>query len=432
MELKKSPVWHPYTPGIQGDEICIERGEGAILHTRDGRRIVDCISSWWVNIHGHAQPHIAQAIARQAEKLEQVIFAGFTHEPAERLASGLLGFVPGKMERVFFSDNGSTAIEVALKMALQHFHIKGEKRNRIVALRNAYHGDTFGAMAVGERGTFTQAFRDWLFEVDFIDVPYENLAQPASDEQENESLKRARQVLENPETAALILEPLLQGAGGMRMFSSSFLDQLMAMAQKAGVLVIADEVFTGFYRTGKAFACSGLDSEPDMVCLSKGLTGGFLPMGITLCNAKTAEPFAEKNYARTLYHGHSFTGNPLSCAAALASLDLCRADGFEQTVARLAKKQRDFAENLAQQFPDIQARNCGTITAITLGNEENGYDYTHPIRQRMYSFFMDRDLLIRPMGNVVYLAPPYCIEEPDLAKAHSAIEELLTEIRKTG
>jgi adenosylmethionine-8-amino-7-oxononanoate aminotransferase len=228
----------------------------------------------------------------------------------------------------------------------------------------------------------------------------------------------------------LIVEPLLQGAGGMLMYSPDFLHQLFTIARKAGVLIIADEVFTGFYRTGKAFACSHIESSPDMVCLSKGLTGGFLPMGITLCNAHTAAPFAEKNYAKTLYHGHSFTGNPLSCAAAIASLELCQAEGFEDKVNQLALQQSRFAERLNDRFPTVQARNCGTITALTLGSEESGYDYTHPIRQRMYAFFMERNLLIRPMGNVVYLAPPYCIEAEDLGRAHAAMEELLSVLEK--
>jgi len=428
MELNTySPVWHPYTPGISGKEILIDHGAGAFLYTKEGRKITDCISSWWVNIHGHAHPTIAEAIGNQAKKLEQVIFAGFTHEPAEELAQRILPKLPGEMKRVFFSDNGSTAVEVGIKMALQYFHIKGEKKNKLLALRNSYHGDTFGAMAMGERGPFSSAFRDHLFNVDFIEVPYRNFGQNPSPDFWKAELEQAKKQLSDPGVAALLVEPLIQGAGGMLMYPSEWLDEVFSFAQSLGILCIADEVFTGFYRTGNAFATSVLRNPPDIICLSKGLTAGFLPMGLTVTNEKVSTPFLPRDYDHTLYHGHSFTGNPLACAAALASLDLIEQPGFEVMVSILVEEQYKFAEKVNHFFPKVSARCVGTIFALTL-QKEDGLDYTHPIRQKIYSYFMERDLLIRPIGNVLYLAPPYCIEMDELKRVHLEVMAFLQSI----
>ena len=413
-----SKVWHPYTPGIGGREIRIERAEGAYLITHEGRRIFDCISSWWVNLHGHAHPFIAEAIARQAKTLEQVVFAGFTHGPAEDLASGILDFLPAGFSRIFYSDNGSTAVEVAIKMALQYFHIGGKKRNRVLALENAYHGDTFGAMAVGARGPFSAAFRDWLFEVDFVCPPYH---EASSGEEE---LEKAKKILETGTVAALIAEPLVQGAGGMLMYDEAWLNELFSLSRKFGTLIIADEVFTGFYRTGTPFATSRLSTGADMVCLSKGLTGGFLPLGITACREEVSIPFHQPDYAHTLYHGHSFTANPLACAAGLASLDLLLRPETLQKIHEISSLQKAFTEEVKADFPHLIPRNLGTIAAMTL-SPQDGLDYTHPDRALIYRYFLERDLLVRPIGNVLYLVPPYCSEESDLKNLYSEILKFL-------
>lgn len=413
-----SNIWHPYTPGISGQELFVERAEGSDLYLKDGRKVIDAISSWWVNTHGHAHPKIAEAIGNQAKKLEQVIFSGFTHEPAETLAARLLEILPGRMDKVFFSDNGSTAVEVAIKLALQFHDLQGHKRKKVMALRNGYHGDTFGAMAVGERGPFSRAFHAWLFEVDFITPPYSQSIYDESNTDWDESLHQARLLLESGEFAAIILEPLLQGSGGMRIYPVKWLERLIQLAKESGTLVIADEVLTGFYRIGKAFAFNHLQVQPDIFCLSKGLTGGFIPLGVTTCTEEVAAPFQTADYAHTFYHGHSFTGNPLACAAANASLDLCEVPGFQARIEAISSFQSGFVGEVQSAFPQISARRLGTISAFTIGE---GLDYTNPIRQKMYPYFLSKGILLRPLGNVLYVLPPYCIGQTDLDSIRKAV-----------
>lgn len=417
--MQKNTVWHPYTPGMGGDEIRIVKGQGSWLFTSDGRKILDAIGSWWVNVHGHAHPRIAQAIADQAHTLEQVIFAGFTHNPAEDLAATILPQLPGEMAHAFYTDNGSTAVEVALKMALQHFHIKGEKRTKILALENAYHGDTFGAMAVGARGPFSAAFQDWLIEVNFIDPPY-NQHIDSEGPSTFDSLDRVKKWCEQGDVAAIIVEPLLQGAGGMLIFEKNWLNQLFILAKKFGVLIIADEVFTGFFKTGKPFATHYIPSPPDIICLSKGLTGGFLPLGLTACNELVAEPFQPKNYQHTLYHGHSFTANPLACAAGIASWALTQESGFSDALTMICQKQADFSAKIRSLFPDYKARNLGTVFALTL-EEKDGIQYTHPIRGLIYQHFIGKGILLRPVGNVLYFVPPFSTTAQEIDWVHGEI-----------
>jgi len=422
--MAKSNVWHPYTPGIGGKELLIDSANGAFLYTEDGRKILDAISSWWVNVHGHAHPYIAEAIGNQAKKLEQVIFAGFSHKPAEELASRILNFLPIEDGRVFFSDNGSTAVEVAIKMALQFHHLEGKKRTKVLALNNAYHGDTFGAMAVGERGPFSEAFQDWLFDVEFVMPPYGLENEDFENLLWSDGLQRAERLLANCDVAALVVEPLLQGAGGMLMYSKEWLNSLILIAKKYGTLVIADEVFTGFYRTGLPFASSHLTEKPNIFCLSKGLTGGFLPMGLTVCEEFVAKPFYEEDYQHTLYHGHSFTANPLACAAALASLDLFEKPEFLSKLTEILNAQNRFFDQLKAQFSHFLPRITGTVVAVTL-QPQDGLDYTHAIRKKIYNYFINKDLLVRPIGNVLYIVPPYCIEIQDLEGLHESIIEFL-------
>lgn len=425
--MSNSKIWHPYTPGIGGTEILIDRANGSWLYTKDGRKILDVISSWWVNLHGHAHPKIAQAIANQATKLEQVIFAGFSHEPAELLAEQLLPKLPGSMSRMFFSDNGSTAIEVALKLALQYFHIQGENRTRIVALENAYHGDTFGAMAVGGRGPFSAAFRDWLVDVDFVVPPYSTSIHGTVSPAGELELKRAEAIFSVGNVAALIVEPLLQGSGGMLIYPVAWLNQLFDLARKYGVLIISDEVFTGFFRTGKPFSTHHATSQPDIICLSKGITGGFLPLGVTACSELVSEPFHTRDYDHTFYHGHSFTANPLACAAALASLQLTESEDFLDSVKRLCDGQLKFVNQLNGIRPELAPRCIGSISALTL-QAGDGVQYTHPLRQKIYSYFIDKGLLLRPIGNVMYTVPPYCTTSEEMDWVYGEILDFLDQL----
>lgn len=422
----QSAIWHPYTPGIGGAELHIERAEGAFLFEKSGRKIIDAISSWWVTLHGHSHPYIAAAIARQAATLEQVIFAGFTHSPAEDLATAVLNLLGADsgFTRVFYSDNGSTAVEVAIKMALQHHFINKSRKTTILALGNSYHGDTFGAMAVGARGAFSEPFQDWLFDVVFLDPPYCSHVEDLLEQVGEENLFKAEQLLKSGEVAALIVEPLIQGAAGMRVYAKSWLNRLFTLAKSYHVPIIADEVFTGFFRTGKAFAFQHLEVRPDIICLSKGLTGGFLPLGLTVCTDQIAAPFFQADYEHTLYHGHSFTANPMACAAAVANIELIQRPDFEENLARICKEQSLLFEKIREHFPQTNPRILGTIVALSL-EEEGGLSYTHPLRKVIYTYFIERDLLLRPIGNVLYVVPPMCISTEDLHRIYDEIVSFL-------
>ena len=316
-------LWHPTTQvAVAPEPLRVVGGRGSVLELEDGRQLIDAISSWWVTLHGHAEPSIAAAIGRQAHQLEQVIFANFSHPPAEQLATRLSALTG--LERLFFSDNGSTAVEVALKIAWQWWRNQGSTRRQLVAFEGAYHGDTFGAMALGDRSIFTAPYDELLFDVARIPWPHTHWGDEGLEQREAEALRQLDQALQTP-TAALIVEPLIQGASGMRLVRAGFLRAVQQRLRASGALLIADEVMTGFGRTGDLFACRRAGIQPDLMALSKGLTGGFLPMGVTLASERIHAGFIGPDPQLTLYHGHSYTANPLGCAAALASLDLLEA-----------------------------------------------------------------------------------------------------------
>lgn len=413
-------IWHPYTPMKAWPEaIAIVKGEGARLIDEDGNSYIDAISSWWVNIHGHSHPYIAQKVYEQFLQLEHCIFAGYTHEPAVRLAERLLEILPAGMQKIFYSDNGSTAIEVAIKMSLQYWNNKGIKKRKLVALENAYHGDTFGAMAVSGRSVFTEAFTEFLFDVTFIQSP----GTP-------ESVAELERVLQQDDVAAFIVEPLVQGSGGMLMYSPETLEQYFKLCKQYDTLIIADEVMTGFGRTGPVFACDHITTTPDMVCLSKGLTGGSLPLGVTACTQQIFDAFYEDDRKKMLYHGHSFTANPTICAAALASLDLLLMDTCVANRKRIAAAHTAFAKTIENEPVIAEIRQTGTIIAIELKSDGRSYHDTR--RDMMYRFFMDRKIVMRPLGNIIYVLPPYCITDEDLEYVYMAIRELFTQLAKTS
>lgn len=416
-ELDRRHLWHPYTQHLQAaPPVEITRAEGAYLIDRDGHRIFDAISSWWVTLHGHAHPRIAHAIAEQAATLEQVIFAGFTHEPAARLAAGLVALLPPGLSRVFLSDDGSTAVEVALKMAVQYWEQRGQARPLVAALEHAYHGDTFGAMAASARSVFTAPFDRQLFEVARLPDPSEN---------GDATLAALDRLLESrgAELAAVIVEPLLLGAGGMRVWDPETLRAIRQKTADAAVLLIADEVLTGFGRTGPIFACARAGVTPDIICLSKGLTGGFLPLGATATREEIFEAFLSPDRRRTFFHGHSYTANPIACAAALASIGLlddasaCAREAIERAhVAHLA--------HLSAHPRVERSRVLGTVAAFELRGEGG---YLDPIGTTLAAYALHHGVLLRPLGNVVYLLPPYCTTEEDLGHAYDAVERFLEE-----
>ncbi len=440
-------IWHPFTPLADAHKIVsLESAKGAYLHTTDGRKILDAIGSWWVNLHGHANEHIAEKIAEQARTLEHVIFAGFTHEPAITLAERLLAILPAGMSKVFYSDNGSTAVEVALKMAFQYWHNQGIARKKIIALDGAYHGDTFGAMAVGERGAFTAPFHPFLFEVEFIGnaelgmpnadskqkpeagihetVSFEN-AKPANPPLFNHSLIHSfTHSIQGGDVAAFIYEPLVQGAAGMRMYSPEILEELLQIAKQHNIICIADEVMTGFGRTGKLFASDHCTTKPDIICLSKGLTGGTLPLGVTACTAEVMRPYRSDDLMKTFFHGHSFTGNPLACAAANASLDLLLAASCQNSISEIAQTHAAFALKIAPHPAVLAVRHLGVILALEIKTNA-ATSYFNELRNSLYDYFLERNLLLRPLGNVIYVLPPYIITKQELEWIYTEIEQLL-------
>lgn len=413
----KQNIWHPFTPLEGGTQpILIDRAEGVFLHTPDGRAIIDAISSWWVNLHGHAHPVIAEAVARQAKKLEHVIFAGFTHEPAITLSENLLSVLPKSFSKIFYSDNGSTAVEVALKMAMQYWHNQGVPKKTIIAIEGSYHGDTFGAMAVGDRSIFTAPFANFLFDVNFIPFPTtRNIEQV---------IARFRHLVNSNDVAAFIYEPLIQAAGGMRMYPAEILNELLRLAQQNEIICIADEVFTGFGRTGKIFASDHVETKPDLIALSKGLTGGTLPLGVTAVSEKILKAFQTSDFTKTFFHGHSFTANPLSCAAANASFKLLIDDHCKDQIAIICEEHQTFADKIKNHSVVYEARTLGTILAIELKTAEKT-SYSNSIRQKIYPYFIERNILLRPLGNTFYIVAPYCITVEQLSVVYHTIENFL-------
>ncbi len=414
-DIDRDNLWHPFTPMEGSDPIYIKEASGSYLYQRDGKPLLDLISSWWVNIHGHANPKIAKAISKQSRKLEQVIFAGFTHKPALRLSRNLLEILPPDQDKIFFSDDGSTSTEVALKMAIQYWHNQGKPRTKIIAIEGAYHGDTFGAMSIGDRGIFNLPFHDLLFDVEFIPFP----------EGDGENAKSKMKELVGDDIAAFIYEPLVQGSAGMRMYSPDILSDLLEIAKQHEIVCIADEVMTGFGRTGKIFASDHIELKPDIFCLSKGLTGGFLPMGITTANKRIVSAFATPDKSKTFYHGHSYTANPIACAAANASYKILRSNKTRKRIDRICEIQQDGQKRFEELKVVREARATGTILRIEIGVDDTGY--TSSIRDRIYQYFLSNNLLLRPLGNVIYLIPPYVINEDDLRRAHDVIETFLKE-----
>jgi len=409
--------------------LLVERGEGVWLHLADGRRVMDCISSWWVTMHGHGHPALAEALHAQALVLEQVIFAGFTHEPAERLARAVLQRLPAPLTRVFYSDNGSTAVEAAMKMAFQFWQNRGQtERTGFLAFEGGYHGDTFGAMAAGASMSWWAPFKPLLCAVDLVPFPHTWEADADVEAREAQALAALEAKLDAAPRryAALLLEPLVQGAGGMRLCRPEFLRSLVALAKSRGVLVIFDEVMTGFGRTGELFACAKAGATPDILCLSKGLSGGCLPLAVTVATEQVYEAFLSDDAGRMFFHGHSYTGNPLACATGLASLELMT-DATPRFRAMEATHRRLAAEHLADLPAVERLRFCGTIMAFDVRSRGPGgyFDATGPVLKRR---FLEEGFLIRPLGNTVYLLPPYCITDEQLADAYLILRKVVAEV----
>lgn len=417
-------LWHPFTILKNApDPLKVKSGKGAWLTLKDGREVLDAISSWWVNLHGHAHPEIADAIYEQANTLEHVIFAGFTHDPAEQLAEMLIQKLPRNLNRVFYSDNGSTAVEAGMKIGYQYWKNKGENRNTFICFEGAYHGDTFGAMSAGERSVFTDVFKELLFDVEVLPFPDTWMGDKEHSQKEDEVIESLEALLsENPEKyVGILMEPLVQGAGGMRMCSEEFLQKLHWVNRQFGVLLIFDEVMTGFGRTGDYFACRKAQVEPDIICLSKGITGGFMPLAATVCTNDIYETFNSADPIKTFWHGHSYTANPLGCAAGIASMKILeKEEAFKKMEAIHAKEI-----SRLKSHPKLEHfRIMGTIAAMDIkNNEESGYFNSASIKIKKES--VNHGVLLRPLGNVLYLMPPYCTSEEELEQMYSTIVKMV-------
>jgi len=425
-EKDRQYIWHPFTPQKNmADPITIVKGKDSILIDEQMNEYVDAISSWWVNLHGHAHPYIAEKIYAQAMQLEQVIFAGFTHAPAVELAERLIKILPGNFSKIFYSDNGSTSTEVALKMAIQYWWNQEEgsgnkrQRTKILAFNNAYHGDTFGAMSVSDRSVFTLAFHNLLFEVIFIDTPDDN------------NINGIKQVIETHgnEIAAFIYEPLVQGAGGMKMYDETLLNEILVTAKKSGIICIADEVMTGFGRTGKLFASEYIPERPDIICLSKGLTGGTMALGVTTCVEKIYNAYVTDDKLKTFFHGHSFTANPLACTAALASMDLLLKKDCLSRIEWLEDENKKFAELLRTSSFKASIKNIRTRGTILAFEIDKGKDeYLNNISSIFTQKALQYGVYLRPLGNTVYIMPPYCITKEEYAKIKTTMFKILSEL----
>jgi adenosylmethionine-8-amino-7-oxononanoate aminotransferase len=412
MTVARSPVWHPFTQHALRPVLpTVVEAEGAYLTTANGERILDAISSWWVITHGHRHPHIVAAIRHQAALLDQVIFAEFTHEPAEQLARRLLKIAPAGLSHVFFSDSGSTSVEVALKMALGYWRHRHSARRRIAVLEHSYHGDTVGAMSVGARGIYTADYEPLLFDVARVPVPLAGREQMSADRLE--SLCRAGDV------AAFIVEPLVLGAGGMLMYSPQALATLREICARHQVLFIADEVMTGWGRTGTRFACEQAGILPDIVCYSKGLTGGALPLAVTLCRPDIYEAHYSTDRRLTFFHSSSFTANPIACAAALANLEVWEQEDVTARITALERLQRELLTPFHDDARFVSVRQTGTITALDVAVADDGY--LASIGPRLHAAFLDARILLRPLGNTIYVMPPYCVTRDDLVRVYDVI-----------
>jgi adenosylmethionine-8-amino-7-oxononanoate aminotransferase len=405
--MSGSAIWHPFTQHGLGEPIpLIERADGAVLHGADGSRWIDAISSWWVTTHGHCHPRIMAAIAGQAQKLDQLIFAGWTHEPAETLAAGLRAIMPETLTRVFFSDSGSTSVEVALKMALGFWRNRGIDRHRIVVMEHSYHGDTIGAMSVGARGVFNRAYEPLLFDVDTVPFPASGGEQATFDALEAACRAGA---------AAFIVEPLVLGAGGMLVYPPAVLAEMRRICAAHEVLFIADEVMTGWGRTGTLLACEQAEVVPDLLCLSKGLTGGAMPLAVTMASEAIWEAHFSADRGQMFFHSSSYTANPIACAAANANLAVWREEPVAERIATLSARQAVRLDRLGNVE---NPRLCGTISAADL---PGGAGYLADVAPRLMAAAREAGVLLRPLGNTVYVMPPYCIDEAALDSVYDVI-----------
>jgi len=411
-------VWHPFNQMKGSDILPIVKGEGVYLFDEEGNKYLDAFSSWWVNLHGHCHPYLVEALTNQAKTLEHVAFGGFTHNPAVTLAEKLVSLLPDNITRIFYSDNGSTSTEVAIKMTLQYFHNLKNPKTTFIAFENGYHGDTFGSMSVTARGGFNEPFESLLFDVEYIPTP--------TKENIEEVKTKLQDIIANNDVAGFIFEPIIQGAGGMLMHDPQGVSDLIGICQSHDIICIADEVMTGFGRTGKMFATDHLDNKPDIICLSKGITAGFMAMGITSVTEKIYQAFYSDNAKHTFLHGHSYTGNALACALGVANLELFENPDVMNRIGEIAAFHKTFVNEISAYNNVRVARSFGTILAFEL-ESENETSYFNGKGKGAYQYFLTKGIILRPLGNILAMIPPYCITDEEL---HYIYDEVKTYLKQ--
>ncbi len=414
-ERDKKHLWHPLTQHkTAADALPIVKAEGVHLYDDQGNKYIDGISSWYTAVYGHCNKYITNKVSDQMTRLDQVVFSGFTHEPAIQLSEELVKILPKGQQKLFFNDNGSTATEIGIKMALQYHHNLGNDRKVMLAFEDGFHGDTFGAMSVSSLSVYNGAFEDHFIRVERIPVP--------NGENNAEVITQLQSLIAEHQIAGFIYEPLIQGAAAMKFHDPKGLNQILKVCRENEVILVADEVMTGFGKTGKKFASEYLEEQPDIICMSKALTAGLLPMGVTSCSQKIYDAFYSEDLAKGLFHGHTYTANPLACSAALAGIELLNSEEIQNNIQYIIKKNQEFAGKLRANSKTNNVRTLGVILAFELDVEMERYGN---LRNKLFNFFMDKGVALRPLGNTIYIVPPYVISEEDLEFTFSVIEDAL-------
>jgi len=417
-ERDKKHLWHPLTQHkLHPNHLAITKAKGAVLYDANGKEYIDGIASWYTCMYGHSNPYLIRRVSEQMQQLDHVVFAGFTHEPAIKLSEALIRILPDNQNKLFFSDNGSTSVDVAIKMALQYHFNKGEKRGKIIALEGGFHGDTFGAMSVSGLSVYNGPFEDFFIDVSRLPVPTTN----NFDTVKHQLLA----LLSSGEVAAFIYEPLVQGASAMKMYDAALLDELLSLVKQHNVLAIADEVMTGFGKTGKYFASEHLSNQPDIICLAKSLTGGLVPMAITTCSQEVYEAFLSDDISKGFFHGHTYSANPIACTAALAGIELLQSTEIQNNITRIIKAHQAFDKRIKTHPKVATTRQLGVIYALDLNVEMDRYG---DLRNKLFKFFMNNGVCLRPLGNTIYILAPYVITDGQLEKIYTVIEAALEEV----
>ena len=415
-ERDKKHLWHPLTQHkISPDMLPIASASGSILTDDSGKEYIDAISSWYTAVYGHCNPQITDRVMKQMQQLDQVVFSGFTHKPAIELSEALINILPEGQQKLFFNDNGSTATEIGIKMALQYHYNLGNDRKVMLAFEEGFHGDTFGAMSVSGLSVYNGAFEDHFIQVERIPVP--------NGKNNSEVIEILKDLISVHSIAGFIYEPLIQGAAAMKFHDVEGLNEILKICRENDIILVADEVMTGFGKTGKYFASDYIEEKPDVICMSKALTAGLLPMGLTSCSQKIYDAFYSEEIAKGLFHGHTYTANPLACSAALAALELLISEEMQENIQRISRANSKFAKKLAAHPKVKNVRWKGVIFAFEIDIETDRYGN---LRNELFSFFMERGVFLRPLGNTIYIVPPYTISESELEKVYSVIEDSLT------